>query len=168
MRATAFDPVQSRFLPPPFHQPAADRQGPAGKTGPVAYIPHPPDFPIRVREQPPSAEGREPFHAGSRLGLSYSSERFMRPGTLVELQIEVCGKTGRFRGEVIRVRETGFRYEIGVWLESDADAARARIVEQVCHIECYLNKKRREGCRVSRQRAAQEWIAKFAASFPVF
>ena len=41
------------------------------------------------------------------------------------------------------------------------------IVEQICHIEAYLPHKRyREGPFISRERVTEEWISRFAATFP--
>ena len=53
-------------------------------------------------------------------------------------------------------------------LQHQADASRARIVEQICHIESYLkNKKFREGPYIlNRERVAEEWISKYASSVP--
>lgn len=169
MHAATMHQSAARFQPMPFRQPVSYRLKMSAETGPDGFIHHPSDFPIQARRLWFESLRRERGHAGSRLGLSYTSEKFIRPGTFVELQIPLRGETQKFRGEIVLVRDTGFGYEIGVWLETDADAARARIVEQICHIESYLNQKRsQEGRPISRQGAAQEWITKFAASFPVF
>jgi hypothetical protein len=141
----------------------------AAERGSDGFIRHPVDFPIQVRRLWFNGRSSERPRGGSRLGLCFDSEDFVRPGSLVELSIPLRGDVQKFRGEVVLVRETGFGYEIGVWLQNESDAARARIVEQICHIETYLREKReREGRQLSRERAAREWIAKFAASFPVF
>ncbi|MEQ8937648.1 MAG: PilZ domain-containing protein, partial [Gammaproteobacteria bacterium] len=42
-----------------------------------------------------------------------------------------------------------------------------RMVEQLCHIEHYRNEIARvEGRELSSEQAAQEWISKYAESFP--
>ena len=58
-------------------------------------------------------------------------------------------------------------YEVGVEFLAEDDMFRARMVEQVCHIEHYRKAvKAKEGRRLSREEAALEWIAKHAADFP--
>ena len=137
--------------------------------GPRGFIHHPADHPVRCRRVLNWRRAQTGQQARSKLGLCFESTKFVSPGSAVELTIPLRGELQKFRGEVVLVRDIGFGYEIGVWLESDEDAARVRIVEQICHIECYLKEKReREGHAVIRENAAQEWIAKFAASFPVF
>ncbi|NIT40522.1 MAG: PilZ domain-containing protein, partial [Gammaproteobacteria bacterium] len=52
-------------------------------------------------------------------------------------------------------------------LSTREESAKIRIVEQICHIESYLQHKRyREGPFISRERVTEEWITRFAASFP--
>ena len=49
------------------------------------------------------------------------------------------------------------------------DAFRARMVEQLCHIEDYRRSVHRtEGRDIGIDEAAVEWIDKFAAEFPEF
>jgi phage tail tape-measure protein len=58
-------------------------------------------------------------------------------------------------------------YEVGVEFREVEDAYRARMVEQVCHIEHYrLWVKEVEGRDIDSEHAAKEWIGKFAEEFP--
>ena len=72
---------------------------------------------------------------------------------------------GLIMGEV---RQKGDRYEIGLWLQRRADASRARIVEQICHIETYLRERKyRDGpYALNRDRITQEWITEHAGNVP--
>ncbi|MOA51515.1 hypothetical protein D3C78_1746750 [compost metagenome] len=46
---------------------------------------------------------------------------------------------------------------------------RARMVEQICHIEHYRRKQERElGAPLPAERTALEWIAQHAANFPLY
>lgn len=147
------------------------RYQPSGKIehGPGGFIRHPSDFPIRCRRV---LNWRRSAHIGvdrGNLGVCFESPRFIASGNMVELSVRLRGETQRFRGKVVLVRDISFGYEIGVWMASMADTARMRIVEQICHIESYLNEKReRVGETVTRENAAQEWISKFAGTFPIF
>ena len=103
------------------------------------------------------------------LGLCFESDRYIKPGTVLEISIPLRGVVQKFKGRVVLVRWNGESCEIGMWLASKSDAGRIRIVEQICHIEAYLKHKRHhEGPFVSPERVAQEWISRFASHFPSF
>lgn len=134
----------------------------------AGFIRHPPSYPINWR--------RDWFHRRTRpsigahaegVGLLFHSSRFMRPGMRLALSIPLRGETQEIRGEVVVVRALRNGFEIGVWLDDAEDAARARIVEQICYIECYLRARRKQNASATlRDSAASEWITRFAANFP--
>lgn len=132
------------------------------------FIHHPSGFPIEVRRLWLGNWMDEAADQGpGTLGLCFESDRYIRPGTLLEVSIPLRGVIQKFRGRVVLVRGNGETCEIGIWLPSRTDAGRIRIVEQICHIEAYLKHKRhQEGPFISKERIAQEWITRFAASFP--
>lgn len=171
-----------------FHQhknkpvmPHADRQSPGLQqrkyytdhrdSNLEGFIHHPPGFPIQwrtVRQKKKSSQPLTHNHE-SHLGLCFESDKYIKPGTLLELIIHMRGEDQKFSGRVILVRNKGTLFEIGVWFCSRSDASRLRIVEQICHIEAYLKHKRHhEGPFVSQERVAQEWISRFASTFPSF
>ena len=105
------------------------------------------------------------------IGLCFVSDRYIKPGTMLEISItlrnEPHKEPHKFCGKVVLIKSQGEHYEIGLWLANKADSARIRIVEQICHIEAYLQHKRyREGPFISRERATEEWISRFASTFP--
>ena len=127
------------------------------------FIHHPPGLPILCKTIKHDAVTGEP----GDIGLCFEWDHYIKPGTLLEVEIPLRGEIQKFRGKVIlvRTRDTGF--EIGIWLRDKSDAARIRIVEQICHIEVYLKHKRHhEGPFVSPERVAEEWISRFASRFP--
>jgi hypothetical protein len=64
-------------------------------------------------------------------------------------------------------RETEHGYELGVEFLDQDDAFRARMVEQICHIETYREQvQQTEHRELSPEQAAHEWISKFAEAFP--
>ena len=64
-------------------------------------------------------------------------------------------------------RETEHGYELGVEFLDQDDAFRARMVEQICHIETYREQVQQTEHRdLSPEQAAHEWISKFAEEFP--
>lgn len=101
------------------------------------------------------------------IGLCFRSKKYLKPGISVEISIPLRGEEQKFRGKVVLVRNMDDYFEIGIWLTQAADVHRARIVEQICHIETYLRtKKHQEGPFVSNERVAEEWVSKYAAAFP--
>ena len=60
----------------------------------------------------------------------------------MELSIPLRGDVQKFQGTVVMVREIPGGYDIGLWLATADDASRARLVEEICHLECYLQGKR--------------------------
>jgi hypothetical protein len=135
------------------------------------FIHHPAAFPLtwrrvrRLKWKKSSASEVQP----ANIGLCFGSEKYIKPGTELELEITLRGEIQKFTGRVILVKNLGECFDIGVWLSTKEAAGRIRIVEQICHIEAYLKHKRHyEGPFVSPERVAQEWISRFASSFPSF
>ena len=88
----------------------------------------------------------------------------LEPG--LKISIPLKGETQSFRGKIVLVRNMEDHFEIGMWLTQD-DVHRARVVEQICHIETYLKTKRQQdGPFVNDEHVAEEWIGKYAAIFP--
>ena len=69
-------------------------------------------------------------------------------------------------GRVAWCRAHEDAYRVGIEFVAESEAFRARLVEQVCHIERYHQKARAEGRTLSEEEAAIEWISRYAASFP--
>ena len=114
------------------------------------FIHHPAAYPLtwrRVRRLKWKKTG-VPDMQPANIGLCFESEKYIKPGTELELEITLRGETQ---------------------LSTKEAAGRIRIVEQICHIEAYLKHKRHfDGPFVSPERVAQEWISQFASRFPSF
>jgi hypothetical protein len=134
----------------------------------TGFIHHPAGFPIECKRLWFGDHDSSADQGQSEIGLIFDSEKYIKPGATIEITIPLRNEIEKFRGRVVLVRHNGDYYEIGVWLRRQADASRARIVEQICHIESYLkDKKFREGPYViNRERVAEEWISKYASSVP--
>lgn len=69
--------------------------------------------------------------------------------------------------KVVWCKENETGAEMGVEFINPDDAYKARMVEQVCHIEDYRQKVlSMEGRELTPEEAAAEWISNFAANFP--
>jgi len=103
------------------------------------FIRHPQQFPLEARRM--RAWGRsqrvESTPTGD-IGLSFVSRKYVPTGTEMEISIPLRGDVQKFHGHVVLVREIVGGYEIGIWLASADEASRARLVEQICQLECSL------------------------------
>jgi hypothetical protein len=134
----------------------------------TGFIHHPSGFPLQLRRL--WLEGWRPRRRDEsrEIGLIFDSEKYVPPGAVIEICIPMRTDFERFRGRVVLIRHNGQFHEIGISLLSREDANRLRIVEQICHIELYMQQKKYfEGpyC-LDQERLAAEWIAKNASSVP--
>ena len=134
----------------------------------TGFIHHPAGFPLEFKRVWFEGLRRHSEIGHGEVGLIFESEKHLRPGCVLEVTIPMRSETVSFRGKVVLVRHNGHCYEIGLWLRDGADASRARIVEQICHIEAYTQERKyRDGpyC-LNHDRIAQEWITENAGTVP--
>jgi hypothetical protein len=131
------------------------------------YIRHPADVPIHLRVQQAGAAGAERIRNIGVGGLCCTSRVGLAQGVLVRVRIPVREPPFESEGMVVWCRRSNGDFEVGIQFLGQEDAFRARMVEQVCHIEHYRRRVReREGRELSPEQAAREWIEKYAAEFP--
>ena len=131
------------------------------------FIRHPSDIPIEVTAADGEAVTLGHAQDVSFGGLAFQSDQCPSPGAIIELRIPSVSPPFETRGRVVWCRCLAERYEVGVRFLESRDAFKARMVEQICHIEQYKRDvQRREGRTLSGAAAAQEWIEKYAGSFP--
>ncbi len=128
---------------------------------------HPADVPIVVSRADRQSFAKRQASNVSHGGLAFGADAELVPGTTVVLEIPVVRPPFVTRAQVVWCSPGTDGYDMGVeFLDAD-DAFRARMVEQVCHIETYRNEVyRREGRALSAEEAAMEWIERHAAEFP--
>ena len=129
---------------------------------------HPQQVPLEVAPLGIRGSGRPGAgpHEEAIAVLCFRSATGQRPGMLVRIRIPMdpAFETAA-RVSWCRARDNGF--DIGVSLLNHEDAYRARMVEQLCHIEAYRDQiERREGRRLDHNQAAREWIDRYAGEFP--
>lgn len=131
------------------------------------YIRHPADIPIEVRGGPGGGAAGGKTHNVSLGGLAIEVDGCLDAGAIVEVHLPTTRPPFQTRGKVVWCRQVDGSYEMGVQFLDPGEAFRARMVEQVCHIQQYQNEVREaEGRELSDQDAAREWIRKHAATFP--
>ncbi|HHZ88798.1 MAG TPA: PilZ domain-containing protein [Chromatiaceae bacterium] len=133
------------------------------------YIRHPSDIPIQLSVDDESVEDHPHLNDISLGGLSFSSHTKLEPQALVQICIPLVDPPFIARGRVAWCRRSGHHYDVGIELLAKDEVFRARLVEQICHIEHYKHTvKRREGRDLTSEEAAHEWIGRFAADFPAW
>jgi predicted ATPase len=129
------------------------------------FIRHPADIPIEIH----STEGnqaRDVTDIGYG-GLCFSSRQALHTGEVIRIRIDIIQPALELPARVVWSRKRNDGYEIGVEFTGEQDAYRARMVEQICHIEHFRQEVAQlEGRALSSREAALEWIERYAAGFP--
>ena len=139
-----------------------------------SYIRHPSDIPIEYQTDEQTNEqtesvGQEHLNDISTGGLSFTSTCALRVGSLITIRITNVEPDFVARAQVAWCREEDNGFVVGVAFAESSDLFRARMVEQVCHIEHYKAEVlAAEGRHIDGEQAAEEWIQKFAMEFPRF
>ena len=134
---------------------------------PRSYLRHPSDIPIDVLPAEVDSGDKRSLHNVSHGGLSFSANQMHSQGETVRIRITLVSPVFEAVGKVVWCHGTDGHYIVGVEFLDDVDLFRARMVEQICHIEHYKKSLHEvEGRQLSSQEAALEWINKYADSFP--
>ncbi len=133
------------------------------------FIRHPASVPIHIKELDGDPEqGLCTLNNVSIGGISCLYAHPVEPGTSVTIKVECVDPKFEMTGQVAWCRQKEQLYEVGVeFLTSEQNMFLLRMVEQICHIEHYRTEiERTEGRTITSEQAAQEWISKYAATFP--
>ena len=129
------------------------------------YIRHPSDIPIEINGV--DVKNVESLHDVSFGGLSFISKNRIKPGSKISITIKFVTPSFVSLTVVKWCRKKGDYYDVGVSFCDPEDAYRARMIEQVCHIEHYKREMLiKEGRKLTGEQAALEWIQRYAAKFP--
>jgi hypothetical protein len=130
------------------------------------FIRHPSDIPIEIVYED-DAGGTERFLNNiSSGGLSFTAREALTEGAIVRVRITIIQPMFEARGRIVWCRKDEFGYDVGIEFVETKDIFKARMVEQVCHIEHYKREmQEKEGRLLSGREAAMEWISKYAGSF---
>ena len=133
------------------------------------YIRHPSNIPITYSTLS-HAEGTHEKHLLHNIsigGVCFETGEYLERGTAVMIRIALVHPVFEEKAIVAWCRKVNDHYDIGVQFQGQDTRFRARMVEQVCHIEQYKrNVFAEEGRNLSGEEAAREWITKYAAQFP--
>lgn len=129
------------------------------------FIRHPSDIPIEV--ECGSATSSDRLSDVGFGGLCFNTAEQLTNGSIITIRINVVKPPFEILARVVWHRYTGESYETGVEFIGEQDAYKARMVEQVCHIQHYRQQTwEREGRELTSKQAALEWIERYAEKFP--
>jgi len=95
------------------------------------------------------------------------SDHWIEPGTLLDVEVPALDSCWTYRALVLAAHDTDGHCELLLGFEDEHEAFRARMVEQLCHIEAWRREvERTEGRTLDLEQAAREWIANHADGFP--
>ncbi len=130
------------------------------------FIRHPSDVPIEFSVQDVKLE-KEVLTNISVGGVALRSGERVDVGRLIDVCIPSVRPVFRAAGRVAWCLKRQDYFDVGVQFVESEDAFRARMVEQICHIEQYKKEiLESEGRVLSGEEAALEWINKYASDFP--
>lgn len=129
------------------------------------FIRHPIDVPIQIQAQSDSALDHISMADIGEGGIAFYSNVLFQGDSVLSVKISHVQPPFEALCVVCWQREKGDEFEVGVRFLDGESQFRARMVEQVCHIEDYRRKAIEEGRPLSSEEAAIEWIGKFAGDF---
>jgi hypothetical protein len=130
------------------------------------YVRHPSEFPVELRSPDGLETRNERLRDLSAGGLCCRSRVPFTEGEQVCVRIPVGDPGFEAEGRVAWCKSHEDGYRVGIEFVAETEAFRARMVEQICHIERYHRQQLADGRTVSEEEAAIEWIAKYAGQFP--
>lgn len=132
-----------------------------------SYIRHPSDIPIEFQQGSVATAATQTLVDVSCGGLSFVTQSPIETASVITVRICYVEPAFEAPCRVTWCRRGQDEFLIGVEFLHAEDEYRARMVEQVCHIEHYKKEVLElEGRVLTGEQAAREWIRKFAKDFP--
>jgi len=129
------------------------------------FIRHPVNVAIHISPQSDDALEDVSISDIGEGGISFYTNVVFEQGSALSIKIPHVQPPFEALCVVCWQSNKGTSFEVGVRFVDEDSRFRARMVEQVCHIEDYHRKAIEEGRCLSSEDAAMEWIGKFAAEF---
>ncbi len=131
-----------------------------------AFIQHPPAVAARLCVTSDHDSLGMDLIAHGLGGVCVPSQLGYQPGTPLQVRVCLSGTELRYHGLVLWRRARRQAFELGLGFATDDAAYRARMVEQLCHIEAYRKRMSAAGRALDFEAAAREWIARYSSGFP--
>lgn len=129
------------------------------------FIRHPVNVPIHVFPQSDAALEYLSMSDVGEGGVAFQTNVAFESGTILKVNVPHVQPPFEAACVVCWQRILGNGFEIGVRFLDEDSRFRARMVEQVCHIENYRQQQQKQGRDLTAEQSAQEWIQMHAADF---
>lgn len=129
------------------------------------YIRHPSTIPLAFNIKHQS--GKTKVTDVGEGGLCFVCQNPIKEGEHIHIMISCLQPEFDVDGVVRWCKQDGDDYLIGVAFQEQSVAFSVRMIEQICHIEDYRKLIRNDqGIELSSEQAAEQWIKKYAHTFP--
>lgn len=129
------------------------------------YIRHPSTIPIAFKVSS-DVKNTRVTDVGEG-GLCFVCQHPIEAGEQIHIIISCIRPDFDADGVVRWCKQDGNDYLIGVAFQERSVAFSVRMIEQICHIEDYRKLiKNEQGIELSSEQAAEQWIKKYAHTFP--
>jgi len=136
-------------------------------TLPSHTIRHPVDIPLEVKAIAVGAWQQGVLDDSRCAELAFHFPMMIAVGALLSVRVPSVNAQTELRGQVIWLAQSVHGFVIGMSFQTEAEAFRMRMIEQLCHIEDYRQQVfDAEGRELNPEQAASEWIDHHAAAFP--
>ncbi|MDX8404958.1 MAG: PilZ domain-containing protein [Mariprofundus sp.] len=132
-----------------------------------AFVRHPVDMPIQVFPQLSPVLSDVQMRDLGNGGIAFRTNVALDKGTVLTIVIPHVEPPFEETCMVCWSQPENDAFEIGVRFLDPEGLFKARLVEQVCHIEDYRRQERGHGRELTRDESAREWIGKYAADFNI-
>ena len=135
------------------------------------FIRHPSSVPVRFHKNGHVDDSWYELRNISFGGLSFGSDKRHDPGDILTIEFPSLKNKQRLSGKIVwsdtADDDEQLAYAEGLKFLDEAMFLRARVVEELCHIEAYRRSQIRLHDReLTSGQAAEEWIAAVAHKFP--
>ncbi len=128
------------------------------------FIRHPTSIPIRVESHNKICEDETVDVSVG--GVSLTAKEALSIGEIVQITIDFCNPPFSAQGVVRWCKKDNNLFSVGVSFQDEMAAYAVRMIEQICHIECFRQEQFfKTGELMTSEQAAQEWVMSKAAAF---
>ncbi len=130
-------------------------------------IRHPVEIPLEVKAVV-AADGQSNRKQVVCGQLSFHFPMMIAVGVLLSVCIPSINAQEKLHGQVTSISHSSHGFMIAMSFQSEKEAFRMRMLEQLCQIEDYRQRVLdHEGRQLNQEQAASEWIDHYAATFPL-
>ena len=131
-------------------------------------IRHPVEIPLEIKAMDVAVDSLRTHKLVGCVQLTFHFPMMIAVGVLLTVSIPSINAQEELHGQVSSLSQSKHGFMIGMSFQSEQEAFRMRMLEQLCHIEEYRQRTLlSEGRLLSQDQAASEWIDQYAAAFPM-